>query len=113
MKFGVYYSLLEWHNKVYPMMKGEDNLNRGMKYVDNIMLPDIKKLINNYKPSVLWTDGDWAENSYGSWRGEEIVAWLYNMINVKDEIVVNDRWGTEARNKHGDFFNGDDRYKPS
>lgn len=113
MKFGVYYSLLEWHNKIYSKAKHALDIKLHAKYVQNVMFPDIKKLVNKYRPSVLWSDGDWAEESNGSWRAEEILAWIYNDGNVMDEIVTNDRWGQAARYSHGDFYNGDDRFVPS
>ena len=31
---------------------------------------------------------------------------------VKDTVVVNDRWGDNARCKHGGFFNCNDKYNP-
>lgn len=109
MKFGVYYSLLEWHNRLYPK-ENDSNVNTKY-YVENIMLPDITQLVTEYRPSVLWTDGDWEDET--DWRAEEILAWLYNQSPMKDTIVVNDRWGKDARSKHGDFFNGNDRLNPS
>lgn len=111
MKFGVYYSLLEWHNKKYPR---KDDISKTYKkqYIDNVMIPDIQQLITDYEPSVLWADGDWDEHS-DFWKAKEIFAWIYNDSPVKDEIVINDRWGYFVRNTHGDFFNGDDRLNPS
>ncbi|XP_053625462.1 tissue alpha-L-fucosidase-like [Plodia interpunctella] len=109
LKFGVYHSLYEWFNPIYLQDKDEGFLTRD--YVDNKLWPDIKQLINSYKPSVFWSDGDWeADDSY--WNSTGLLAYLYNDSPVKDEIVVNDRWGRGTACKHGDFYNCADRYNP-
>ncbi len=51
-----------------------------------------------------------APGSY--WKAKEILAWLYNESPTRDTIVVNDRWGTETRDHHGDFFTGGDHFNP-
>lgn len=110
MKFGVYYSLYEWYNQIFLHEKG--NGYKTTKYTDEIVWPDIKYLVENYKPSVLWSDGESdANDTY--WKSPELLAWLYNESPVKDEIVVNDRWGNDTNCLHGDFYNCEDRYNPS
>ncbi len=95
LKMGYYYSLYEWFNPLY--------LNDLPKYVDQHMLPQMKDLVERYKPSLLWTDGEWEQPST-AWRSAEFLAWLFNESPVKDEIVVNDRWGKETRSRHGGFY---------
>lgn len=81
------------------------------EFVDKKLIPEMKELINIYKPDVLWSDGDWeAKDSY--WKSKEFLAWLYNESPVKDTIVVNDRWGIDIPCKHGDFYSCADRYNP-
>ena len=42
-----------------------------------------------------------------------IVICLYVRCSpVKDTVVVNDRWGSDSRNKHGGVFTGSDRFHP-
>lgn len=109
LKFGVYHSLYEWFNPIY----NEDKKNNFTTsyYVPTKLWPDLKQLIDNYKPSVLWSDGDWeAYDTY--WKSTEFLAWLYNESPVRDEIVVNDRWGKGISCHHGDFYNCEDRYNP-
>lgn len=109
MKFGVYHSLYEWFNPIYEMDKSTNFTSRN--YVDTKLWPDVKQIVNDYKPSVFWSDGDWeAYDTY--WKSTELLAWLYNESPVKDEIVVNDRWGIDIPGKHGDFYNHQDRYNP-
>ena len=95
LKMGFYYSLYEWYNPLYH----ED----VTKYVDQHMLPQMKDLVNRYKPDIFWPDGEWDHPSE-TWRSTEFLAWLYNESPVKQSVVVNDRWGKETRGKHGGYW---------
>lgn len=92
---GFYYSLYEWYNPIY-----KSDLNN---YVDNHMIPQMKDLVTRYTPDILWTDGEWDKTSR-EWKSEEFLSWLYNESPVKENVVVNDRWGSETRSKHGGIF---------
>lgn len=95
LHMGFYYSLYEWYNPVY--------LNDFENYVDNHMIPQMKDLVTRYTPDILWTDGEWDKHSR-DWKSEEFLAWLYNESPVKESVVVNDRWGSETRSKHGGIY---------
>jgi alpha-L-fucosidase len=95
LRMGFYYSLYEWYNPLY-----KENVNR---YVDEHMLPQMKDLVNRYKPDLVWTDGEWDHPSE-TWKSTSFLAWLYNESPVKKDVVVNDRWGKETRSKHGGFY---------
>jgi alpha-L-fucosidase len=95
LRMGFYYSLYEWYNPVYR--------NDLPTYVDEHMIPQMKDLVNSYTPDILWTDGEWDKPSK-EWKSEEFLAWLYNESPVKTNIVVNDRWGSETRSKHGGIY---------
>jgi alpha-L-fucosidase len=95
LKMGYYYSLYEWFNPVYK--------SDPKRYVAEHMLPQIKDLVQKYRPSLIFADGEW-EHPSETWRSPEFLAWLYNESAVKDEVVVNDRWGKETRSKHGGYF---------
>ncbi|MBN1816865.1 MAG: alpha-L-fucosidase [Sedimentisphaerales bacterium] len=95
LKMGFYYSLYEWYNPLYRQDVA--------KYVDQHMLPQMYELINTYKPSLFWTDGEWDHPS-GTWKSEQFLAWLYNESPVKDVVAVNDRWGSECRHVHGGYY---------
>lgn len=95
LRMGYYYSLYEWFNPLY-----RSDVN---KYVDEHMIPQMKDLVNRYKPDVVWTDGEWDHPSE-TWKSTEFLAWLYNDSPVKDFVVVNDRWGKETRSKHGGIY---------
>ncbi len=95
IKMGLYYSLYEWY---HPLWKTDKS-----RYVDEHMLPQIKDLVESYKPDILWTDGEW-ELTDKQWRSKEFLSWLFNESSVKKTIVINDRWGKGIRKKHGGYF---------
>jgi alpha-L-fucosidase len=95
LRMGYYYSLYEWYNPLY--------LKDKTAYVEKHMLPQFKDLVSRYKPSILFSDGEWEAPS-SVWRSPEMLAWLFNESPVKDELVVNDRWGSETRHKHGGYW---------
>jgi alpha-L-fucosidase len=92
---GFYYSLYEWYNPTY--------LTDFTAYVNEHMIPQMKDLVTRYSPDIFWTDGEWDKPSK-DWKSEEFLTWLYNESPVKDNIVVNDRWGSETRSIHGGIF---------
>ena len=95
LKMGFYYSFYEWYNPLY-----QSNVER---YVEEHMLPQMKDLVSRYEPSIVWPDGEWDHPSE-VWRSTEFLEWLFNESAVKDEVVVNDRWGKGCRSHHGDFY---------
>ncbi len=95
LRMGYYYSLYEWFNPLY-----HQDVKR---YVDEHMFPQMKDLVNRYHPDIFWTDGEWDHPS-GVWRSTEFLAWLYNESPVKNDVVVNDRWGKETRSVHGGIY---------
>ncbi len=95
IRMGYYYSLYEWFNPLYKSSPSQ--------YVNKIMIPQMKDLVTRYSPDVLWTDGAW-EHTDSLWKSKEFLTWLYNESSVKDQIVVNDRWGKDTRGKHGGFY---------
>ena len=95
LHMGFYYSLYEWFNPLY--------LEDRDKYVDNHMIPQLKDLVTRYTPDIVWPDGEWDMTS-DKWKSTEFLAWLYNDSPVKESVVVNDRWGSETRSKHGGYF---------
>ena len=67
------------------------------------MFPQFKDLVTRYKPSIIFSDGEWDMPS-AEWRSPELLAWLFNESPVKDEVVINDRWGKDTRHKHGGYW---------
>jgi alpha-L-fucosidase len=67
------------------------------------MFPQFKDLVTHYKPSFIFSDGEWEMTS-AEWHSPELLAWLFNESPVKDEVVINDRWGSDTRHKHGGYW---------
>jgi alpha-L-fucosidase len=95
LRMGFYYSLYEWYNPLW--------LKDKPRYVSEHMFPQFKDAVTRYKPSIIYTDGEWEMTS-AQWRSPELVAWLLNESPVKDEVAINDRWGSETRHKHGGYW---------
>jgi alpha-L-fucosidase len=95
LRMGYYYSLYEWYNPVW--------LTDKKRYVDQHVFPQFKDLVTRYKPSIIFSDGEWDLPS-ADWRSPELLAWLFNESPVKDDVVINDRWGSDSRHKHGGYW---------
>jgi len=95
VRMGVYYSLYEWYNPLW--------LTDRKRYVVEHMHPQFKELVTKYRPSVIFSDGEWDLTS-DVWKSPELLAWLFNESPVKDEVAVDDRWGKDTRHKHGGYY---------
>lgn len=95
LRMGYYYSLYEWFNPLW--------LSDRPRYVREHMTPQFKDLVTRYEPSLLFSDGEWDLPS-GDWGSPALMAWLFNETKVRDEVVVNDRWGKDSRHRHGGYW---------
>ena len=43
------------------------------------MIPQMKELVERYRPSVFWTDGEWEQPS-SVWGSTKFLAWLYQRL---------------------------------
>ena len=75
---GLYYSFMEWENPLYDEDKA--------RYVDEVMLPQMRDLIARYEPDVFWPDGEWHHPDT-LWRSTEFLAWLFNEAPHRDRLV--------------------------
>lgn len=88
LKMGLYYSLPEWNN---PLHRWDTDPHDSIaRYVDEYMIPQFKELISTYKPSLVFTDGEWF-NTAEQWHSAELIDWYYKKVGP--EAIVNDRWG--------------------
>jgi alpha-L-fucosidase len=109
LKFGIYYSLFEWFNRMYIDDKFHGFLQQN--YVNHKMFPELQEIVKLFRPEVIWSDGEWeAPDEY--WRAKEFLAWLYNESPVHETVVANDRWGISTLCRHGDVYTCTDRYNP-
>lgn len=95
LKMGYYFSLYEWYNPLW--------LSDKPRYIREHMTPQFKDLVTRYEPSIIFSDGEWDLPSQ-EWKSAELLAWLYNDSKVKNDVVVNDRWGKETRHHHGGYW---------
>jgi alpha-L-fucosidase len=95
VRMGYYYSLYEWYNPVW--------LYDKQRYIREHMFPQFKDLVTRYQPAIIFSDGEWDLSSE-EWHTPELLAWLLNESAVKDDVVINDRWGKETRHKHGGYW---------
>jgi alpha-L-fucosidase len=92
---GIYYSLYEWYNPLW--------LSDKKRYITEHMHPQFKDVVTRAKPSIIFSDGEWDLPSE-EWRSPELLAWLFNESPVRDEVVIDDRWGKDTRHKHGGYY---------
>ena len=67
------------------------------------MIPQFKDMVTHYKPAhhlLRWRMG----TALRGVAAPELLAWLFNDSPVKDEVVINDRWGKDTRHKHGGYY---------
>lgn len=83
MRFGFYYSLLEWSHPLY-------NKKTIGRWVDEHMLPQLQELVVKYKTDVIYNDGEW-DYDCETLKSRKFLSWLYNDSPVKNSVVVNDR----------------------
>jgi alpha-L-fucosidase len=95
LRMGYYYSLYEWYNPLW--------LSDKPRYVQEHVFPQFKDLVTRYKPAIIFSDGEWEMPS-ADWHAPELLAWLFNDSPVKAEVVINDRWGSDTRHKHGGYW---------
>ncbi|MDN5202292.1 alpha-L-fucosidase [Fulvivirgaceae bacterium BMA10] len=95
VKMGFYYSLYEWYHPWWQKDKE--------RFVSEHFHPQVKDLVQKYKPDILWADGEWDMEAE-KWKTPELLAWLFNESAAKDYIVINDRWGKGIRQKHGGYY---------
>lgn len=134
LRVGFYFSWYEWFNPHYTG-KGDIRAYKGCKpltdidkdgkleYVDDYIIPQIKELIDQYHPDLLYFDGDWS-HSYVYWRSREVLAYYYNQAAARGQTVVsNDRlggakdglstaWGTYGDLRHVEYFANVDKSRP-
>lgn len=95
LKMGFYYSLYEWYNPLW--------LSDRKRYVTEHMHPQFKDVVTRYKPAIIFSDGEW-DMPGEDWKSPELLAWLFNESPVREDVVINDRWGKGSRHKHGGYF---------
>jgi alpha-L-fucosidase len=108
LKFGAYYSILDWRHPDYgarpkfnDYASGETNMTR---YVESYMLPQLQELLTKAKPDYLWFDGGW-DACYTHAMGVQVDDYVRSL---SPQIIVNNRvdkgfTGMDGRTAQGDF----------
>lgn len=81
LRFGFYYSIMDWHHP--------DANEKGLDRYLPQMRAQLKELVDQYDPDILWFDGEWV----GWWnqeRGRELEQYLHQL---KPNLVINNRIG--------------------
>ncbi|HBN07075.1 MAG TPA: hypothetical protein DD434_15020, partial [Bacteroidales bacterium] len=88
MEMGFYYSLTEWTN---PLYRWTVDTNKSIEeYAQKHLIPQFKELVDKYKPTLIFSDGDW-DHSYKELHSDELVDYYYKVVGEK--AIVNDRFG--------------------
>jgi alpha-L-fucosidase len=88
LRMGLYYSLAEWNHPLHRWYTDPpDSIGR---YVREYMIPQFRELVTRYRPTVLFSDGEWL-NTAEQWHARELIGWYFQKVGP--DAVVNDRWG--------------------
>jgi alpha-L-fucosidase len=107
IKMCFYYSIMDWNHADYlPHRKWETQSTEGADYNRYVayMKGQLKELIDNYDPAILWFDGEW-EGTWTSDRGSDLCKYLRGL---KPDLIINNRIdkgrsGMAGMNKEGNF----------
>lgn len=117
LRMGLYYSITEWESIPSPTRSPTNYLvdttmvkKYGIpedKYVNEHLPLQLKELVTEYAPSLIFSDGGEWDHDEHYWHTLDQLAWLYNEAPNKDEVVVNDRWCHGMPGRHGDYFSSE------
>ena len=110
LKFGVYYSIMDWHHPdaqapAYPTYNSRTfkNPNFG-RYVETYMKPQLRELVTQYPEiDVLWFDGEWISD-WSDEQGKTLYDWLRGM---RPSLIINNRVGHSRQGRSGMSANKD------
>ncbi len=100
IRFCIYHSIMDWHHPDWGMRRawndvavGTPDMNRFTAYLKS----ELKELVTNYHPGVLWFDGEW-ENPWTHERGEDLYAYLRGL---DPKLIINNRVGKGRKGMSG------------
>ncbi len=109
--FCVYYSIADWSHPHYATRYGGDKRpveESDMAIYYQYMKDQLKELIDNYDPALIWFDGGW-EDAYTHKMGMDLYAFLRGL---KPDLLINNRVdkgleGMSGKTKSREKFAGD------
>ncbi len=104
MRFGVYYSIMDWHHPDAQAPNAPDYNSSTLRnanfsrYVQTYMKPQLKELLTQYPNiDVLWFDGEWIPD-WSDEQGRELETWLRG---IKPGLIINNRVGHSRPGMNG------------
>ncbi len=103
IRFGVYYSIMDWHHPELatgPSSAGAKSPTDPVvvKYINTQLKPQIAELINQYHPDLLWFDGEWVP----WWTEEDGREVEEEARSLSPGIIINNRVGKRT-SADGDY----------
>ncbi|CAA6691712.1 MULTISPECIES: alpha-L-fucosidase [unclassified Lentimonas] len=89
LKFGTYYSILDWHHPTQRIEQAgfQSPMSDKAAYTA-YMKGQLKELIERYDPAIMWFDADWVR-----WWQEEDGTDLYNYLReLSPKMIINNRY---------------------
>lgn len=91
LKLGLYYSLIDWSHKNYPnflrnQKRYENDEKRWAKFT-KFNFGQINEISTQFKPDLVWFDGDWEFNAE-QWKAKEIRELL---LTQNPKTIINSR----------------------
>jgi len=106
IKFCVYFTLLDWHDPLYPVSNipnaGLKSTGDMRKLVDKIK-GQLTEIVKGYHPYMLWFDGNW-EAPWTLSMGQEVYA---HLKQLDPKVIVNNRLGKGTHKIMNDQTVGD------
>ena len=110
LRFGVYYSIMDWHHPdaqapAYPDYNSRTFHNPNFaRYVETYMKPQLRELVTQYPEiDVLWFDGEWVAD-WSDEQGQALYDWLHTM---RPSLIINNRVGHSRQGMAGMSANKD------
>jgi len=110
LRFGVYYSIMDWHHPDAQATSYPDYNSRTFhspnfqRYVETYMKPQLRELVTQYPEiDVLWFDGEWVAD-WSDAQGQQLYDWLHTM---KPSLIINNRVGHSRQGMGGMSANKD------
>ena len=106
IKFCIYYTVLDWYDANYPLHSSKDTIgspNADMGRFVAYMKNQLKELITNYHPYMLWFDGNW-EKPWTKAYGEEVYQ---HIKSIDPAVIINNRLGKGKHTELGSETIGD------
>jgi alpha-L-fucosidase len=100
IKMCFYHSIMDWHQ---PDAKAAKYPHQATpkpdwaKYREEYLKPQLKELLDNYDPEVLWFDGEWVDE-WTEPQGKELYAYLKSL---KPSLIINNRIGKGRKGMNG------------